>query len=320
MTASPLAAAVVGVADLDRSLAFYRGHLGLTVFEQGTWAGRDLERHWHLPPDAAADMAVLGFPGSDVGRVVLLRFGGDRRELIRTGAQRRFYGLFNLNFYCHDIDRAADHAQRSGYPLWTRPIRHELQPATGQPTEVLYEGPDGVPINLVELPAGEGTRVGEMRRYLDRHGTTPTGFTEVTTSSHCIRDHAAALAFHRDVLGQEPIIDERIDKPESNRLLGLDPGAVTRITFLRGGHDFGKVVLSSPVNYRPADLVPRAVAPNIGYLAMTFEVDDLDAAVTATGRPPYTPRHELTLPGFGPRAAALVHAPGSGALYQLVAR
>jgi len=84
---------------------------------------------------------------------------------------------------------------------------------------------------------------------------------------------------------------------------------------------FGKIALSQPINYPCTDLVPSAVAPNIGYLAQVFMVKDLTEVEAACKTFPcevYTPRMELTMPGVGRCHVLTVRNPGSGALQQLV--
>ncbi|MCL6647740.1 MAG: VOC family protein [Chloroflexi bacterium] len=322
---SPLRVAVIGVETLARSLAFYRDLIGLTVLATGQWEGEAFAHHWQLPAGSRAAFALLGFPGSPVGQVLLLQFDAPQREYVRRPGQDRQYGIWNLNFYTYDILAAAEMVARHGYALWSRPTTHTLAPtagapAVGQPTEVLFEGPDGVIINLVELPESEGTRVGEMRRYLDQHGTTPTGFTEVVTSAHTVRDMAAAVRFYREVLGMGVLIDAVIASPVSNAFLHLPPEAQTHSVFVKGSHMFGKIALSQPLTYQPLDLVARAVPPNIGYLAMGFRVPDLAAAEEACRRLQvefFSSPILLDLPGDGVCRAMVVRAPGSGALMQI---
>jgi hypothetical protein len=187
---------------------------------------------------------------------------------------------------------------------------------------MVFEGPDALPINLVQ-PAGggEGTRIGEVRRFLEEHGSTRTGFTQVVTTAHCVRSREEAVRFHQEVLGQEILIDEVFSKPESNHFLNLPSDAKTHVTFVKGDHLFGKVAFSNPLNYEVTDLVPDAVAPNIGYLAMGFQVASLATAQAAwerLGTEVFSGPAELELPAIGPRQVALVRCPGSGGLIQLI--
>ena len=316
-----LGVSVCGVENLERSLEYYRDLIGLDVVDRGTWKGNDFERHWRLPAGSSARTALLGFGESPVGRGLLLEFDASDRSRVREHKERAFYGLFNLNFYCYDIPGAVAELEERGFTVWSDPLTYDVSVQAGQPTEVLYDGPDGVIINLVQPAGGGGTAVGEMKAYLDTHGVTSRGFTEVATSSHRVKDREAAFAFHRSVLGQEVFIDATLGSETSNQLWALPDEARTRATFMRGAHPFGKVVLSQPLNYRPPDFVPRAVAPNIGYLAMVFPVTDvgvaLDAADLGHAGAINAPT-EMMIPGVGKRTVAVIRAPGSGTRYELM--
>jgi catechol 2,3-dioxygenase-like lactoylglutathione lyase family enzyme len=322
---SPLSVAIVGVERLEPSLAFYRDTIGLEAGPETRWSGPAFERHWQLPAGSSARAVLLAFPGSSVGRILLLEFDSPARRHVRQPGEDRPLGIWNVNFYTYDIVAAANNVAAKGYQLWSRPTEHLIQAnegaaTVGEPTEVLFEGPDGVIINLVQLPESEGTRVGEMRRYLDRHGTTPTGYTEVVTSAHTVRDMAAAVRFYQEVLGMGVLIDAVIGSPVSNAFLHLPPDARTHSVFVKGEHMFGKIALSQPLNYEPLDIVERAAPPNIGYLAMGFRVPDLAAAEAACRRLAVTifsEPVEIDLPGEGVRRAMVVRAPSSGALMQI---
>ncbi|MFN8533572.1 MAG: VOC family protein [Dehalococcoidia bacterium] len=325
---SALSVAMVGTEHLEVSLPFYRDVIGLEAGEEIRWSGEAFEHHLRLPSGSSARAVLLGFPGSLTGRVLLVEFDSPDRVWVRQPGEDRPYGIWNLNFYTYDIARAADDVAAKGYQLWSQPTTHafaakEGAATIGQPTEVLFEGPDGVVINLVELPAGEGTRVGEMRRYLDQHGTTPTGYTEVVTSAHTVRSMPHAVRFYQEALGMGVLIDATIDQPAQNAFLHLPTDARTHSTFMKGDHMFGKVALAQPLNYEAVDLGDRARPPNIGYLAMGFRVDDLaasEAACRALGVDFFSEPVEIDLPGEGRRRAMVVCAPGSGALMQIAER
>ena len=314
MRGSPLGTAIVGCRSLEESLRFYRDVIGLTASPEVEWSGAAFERHWHLPRGSSARAVRLrGVDG--VGQILLLEFNAAERGQVRDIRTRTWYGLYNLNFYTLDIAASTADLAALGYPSWTEPVHHEISASAGSPTEVLIEGPDGVLINLVQLPAERGSAAGDLAELVEPH-RTHTGFTAVCTSAHRVKDLNAALEFHQRVLGLEKLIDAVLSKPETNRLLNLPEGARTHSIFVWSGHPLGKVVLSNPMNYSLPDLVARAAAPNIGYLAMSFELDDLDVATSVADV--YSEPDMLDIPGMGSRMACIVHAPGSGALLQLV--
>jgi len=131
------------------------------------------------------------------------------------------------------------------------------------------------------------------------------------TSAHGVHARDRALPIYTDLLGLKVVIDEPLGPPDQR----------THWTFVQGDHHFGKVALGQALNYDVEDLTPYAVAPNIGYLAQAFVVDDLDAAMAfcREGRiEVYSPPDELDLPGLGRTTSMLVRNPGSGALMQFL--
>ncbi len=319
---SAVSVAVIGVADLDASLRFYRDIIGLKPHPAVTWSGPDFERHWRLPPGASAQAVFCELPGVDVGRVLLLAFNAATRKPIRPLDAHMAFGLGNLNFYTDRIVEDSKRLAALGYRFWSDPIHYTLSGSTGAPTEVVFDGPDTVFINLVELTSGDPTtRIGQMRAYVETHGRTPTGFTPVVTTSHCVRSMSKAVAFYEQVLKMGVLIDVVMDRPEQNKFQGLPEKAKTGVKFMQGNHMFGKVALIYPINYPCMDLVPQAVAPNIGYIAQTFVVKDLSAAKTASDSlkaEVFSSPTELEVPGLGRVAAMIVRNPGSGALQQIV--
>lgn len=328
---SPLAAAVVSCERLEASVAFYRDEIGLDAGPVTEWSGAQFEALWGLPTATSARCCLLGVPGGDVGRVLLLEFqpppgGALARERIQRTPNSQVFGLANLNFYVRDAAQAVRELGARGYRFWSPATQHSLDAGVGNPIEVIFDGPDGVAINLVELASRDAaTRVGQMRAYVESHGYTHAGYTPVVTTSHVVRSIAAARRFYEGVLHMGVLIDDELNAPHVNAFLRLPPDARTHITFMQGNHMFGKVALSEPLNYagRCEDLVPRAQAPNIGYLAQMFEVTDLAAAEAASAAQHVAvvaPRAVIDLPGLGARDQMLVRNPGSGALQWLVSR
>ncbi len=330
---SPLAMAVISVRSLEASTRFYADVIGLDAADETRWSGPGFEHLWSLPRGAAARCQLLGAGASPVGRVLLLEFdarslpAGAVRETIPLRQDSQQFGLANLNFYDADIRASADRLRAAGYPFWTEPTQHSLTAGVGNPVEVLFDGPDGVTINLVELASTDpATRIGQMRAYVERHGRTRTGFTPVVTTSHVVRSIPRARAFYERVLGMGVLIDEVITADRVNAFLRLPIGARTHITFMQGNHMFGKIALSEPLNYAEAcvDLRPRAQTPHIGYLAQAFELGSpaaLAAAILACREleVEFVAEADVAeLPGLGRRTHLMVRNPGSGALQWLL--
>ncbi len=315
---SPLSVAVIGVEDMDASLHFYRDLIGLTAHDAVTWSGEGFETLWHMPAGSSAEAVFCELPGCEVGRVLLLDFGDVEKKHIRSAETKRAYGLVNLNFYTDDIRADTEKLQEAGFQFWSEPTFYEMTGSQGAPTEVIFDGPDSVAINLVELTGDDpNTRVGQMRAYVQEHGRTPTGFTPVVTSSHQANDLDKAVAFYEQVLKCGVLIDEVLDNPVQNHFLNLPEGAQTKVKFMQGNHMFGKIALSQPLNYKCTALVPNAHAPNTGYIAQMFEVKDVgfcESACADLKAETYAPRDTYNVPGLGTVEAMTVRNPGSGAL------
>ncbi len=321
MTGSPLSLAVLGVSSLETARKFYGDVVGLDASEPTPMAGPGFEAHWGLEPGVTADGVMFSAGSSNVGRVLAIEFHADHRQTIPQPGDRTYRGLWNLNFYVDDIRTTTKTLKADGYTFWSEPVGYEVSAAAGQPVEVLFDGPDGLAINLVELTGGEETAIGKLRREVAAEGKTPTGYTPVSTTSHSIIDHERALTFYQYVLGLHVIIDDVLNKPETNHFLGRPTGAETRATFVSANHPFGKIALSYPLNYKVPTKGSRQVAPNVGYLAQGFLVSNLGEALKvcdgiAVER--FSDPVEIIVPGVGAQMAAIVRNPGSGALMELI--
>ncbi len=315
---SPLNTAIIGVDSLEQSIRFYRDLIGLSVSDIFDWSGKDFENIWHLPSGSYASGSFCELKGCHVGRVLLLDFKAKNKNLIRPKNISRAYGLFNLNFYTDDIESDTKKFEDKGYQIWSKPTYYEMSEGQGSPTEVIFDGPDNVAINLVELTDDDPTsKVGQMKIYTQQHGRTPTGLTPVVTSAHTTRNIDLAVEFHRKVLQNDLLIDEILSSEEQNDFLQLPNYAKTAVKFMQGNHMFGKIALSQPMNYECHDMVPYGIAPNIGYIAQAFEVKDLrisENAITELNCEIYKQRQLVDFPGLGHVEVIIVRSPGSGAL------
>lgn len=327
---SPLALAVVSCRSLEASRTYYCDRIGFEAGRVHEWSGPEFERWWALPPGAAARSCVLTARGCAVGRVLLLEFtGSGAAELIQPTAHSRAFGLANLNFYTADARAAVAELRAQGYQFWTEPTQHSLDAGVGNPIEVIFDGPDGVAMNLVELTSRDpATRIGQMRAFVERFGYTRQGFTPVVTTSHVARSAERCCEFYQRVCGMGRLFEDVMSADHVNAFLRIPRGGRTKIVFMQGNHMFGKIAVSEPLNYQDAcqDLAPRAHAPNIGYLAQIFEVPDLARALTAAqalGVETVVPRTRMAVPGLSlpersEREQALLRNSGSGALMWLL--
>ncbi|MDP2323972.1 MAG: VOC family protein [Gammaproteobacteria bacterium] len=318
---TPVSAVVIGARDLDASLEFYAGTLGLEVADTRTWKGPEFERYWHLPAGSSARCAFLEHGADPVGRIQLMEFDAPNRKLIRPPEIRRATGLFNLNIYASDIEKDYARLTSRGFNFWSQPARNNFGPAVGETLEGAFDGPDGVVINLIQLLSDDPkTVIGHIVKFITGYGRTPTGFTSVVTTAHGVLDMEKALAFYYGPLHMTLFIESVLKGPVTNRALCLPENCETRSVIVQGKHEYGKIALATPMNYEVPSLVPDAVPPNIGYLAQSFQIRDMDETASAcatAGAEVFSAPMEIDLPGRGKCASMLVRNPGSGALQEL---
>lgn len=318
---APVSAVVIGVASLDASLEFYSGTLGLDVAETRTWQGPEFERYWKVPAGSVARCAFLGHGADPVGRIQLMEFDAPNRKLVRPPDIRRATGLFNLNIYASDIESDYERLTAQGFDFWSKPARNNFGPAVGETLEAPFDGPDGVVINLIQLLSDDPkTVIGHIVSFISEYGRTETGFTSVVTTAHSVDDMEKALAFYYGPLHMSLFIESVLQGAETNRALCLPEDAQTRSVIVQGEHEYGKIALAVPMNYEVPNLVPDAVPPNIGYLAQSFQVGNLDEAASAcadVGAEEFSAPMEIDLPGRGACASMVVRNPGSGALQEI---
>ncbi len=318
---APVSVVVIGVDKLDTSLQFYRGVLGLEVTDSGVWEGEAFEQYWQLPAGSTARYAFLASGADPVGRIQLMEFDAVERQQIRQPGIKRATGLFNLNIYTSDVKRDYEQLLAQGYEFWSEPNHINFGPAVGEAMEFAFEGPDGVVINLVELLSDDPqTMIGHLYHFVNDYGRTPTGFTAVVTTAHTVADMQKAQDFYYGPLGMKLFAESVIEGEVSNRLVNLPAEARTQSVLVQGDHEYGKIALAAPLNYEVPNLVPDAVAPNIGYLAQSFAVPGLAEtaeACEALAVKVYTAPVDIQLPGRGRCRAMLVRNPGSGALQEL---
>ena len=320
-TSASVSVVVIGVENIDNSLKFYADTVGLEVVETMALAGPEFENYWQVPAGTTARCAFLKHGADTVGCVQLLEFDTPDRKLIRSPDVRRATGLFNLNLYTSDIQKDYEKLKAQGFEFWSEPAFADFGPGVGSTMEVCFDGPDGVVINLVELLTKDPqTMIGKLIEYVNEYGRTSTGFTQVVTTAHGVLDMEKALAFYYGPLGMKLFVDSVLEGAETNRALNLAEESRTHSVLVQGAHQYGKIALAQPMNYEEKSIVENAVPPNIGYLAQSFEVNDIAAvasACEAVGAKVFSPLTEIDLPGRGMCNALIVHNPGSGALQEI---
>jgi catechol 2,3-dioxygenase-like lactoylglutathione lyase family enzyme len=133
---------VIGVTDMDRALAFYRGVLGMDVVFDTLISGE--------PFDAA-----LHATRKQEGRVVGGLLGGLMVELLSLGskpsdqpARRGITGIHNVSLSVPDLDETHRRVTAAGYTPDQEPFE------IGGVRMFFVKDPDGTPVEFIELPDG----------------------------------------------------------------------------------------------------------------------------------------------------------------------
>src|SRR4051812_18259166 len=185
-------AVIHSVADLDRSIAFYRDAVGLTPdpspdFPSGS--SRELGVLTHAP-GATVRAATLRVPGGDV-RLTLLQFSGVDSRPVHQRLQDP--GSVKLVLRVKDMDAAFARVRDRVAGIYTEggaPIRPEGPAAVNR--AVIMRDPDGYPLEFAlqggpvsaDVPAASGI-IGGWATFI-------------------VNDVTATLEFYRDRLGFQP--------------------------------------------------------------------------------------------------------------------
>lgn len=317
---SSLSVVVLGVSSLDATTKFYRDVIGLDASEVTSWSGAEFERFWHLPEGITAKARMFSNGESAVGRILALEFDAPDRVRVVEPGMKTFCAFQNINFYVNDLDKAVQTLSAAGYELWDEPYRYGTSATTGEWYEAICAGPDGLAIVLLELPEDSETTVGLIGRMANESPRTAKGFSQVATTSHNVFDYDRARDFYEKILGMECLIDEIMENPRLNRLNGRPSDGRTHWGFMKGDSFYGKVFVSHPLNYVVPDRAKVAVAPNIGYLAQCFAVNNIDQVVSTCVEQSVdvaTDMMELDIPGIGRCKTMMVLNPGSCGQIQL---
>jgi catechol 2,3-dioxygenase-like lactoylglutathione lyase family enzyme len=136
-----IAHTAISVADMERSLAFYRDLLGMKVAMDVESSGPKLG-------------VIVGLAGAQA-RIVMLDAGNQRIELFQyrapvgrpmpEGLRQCDNGLTHIAFNVTDMDELREKLKDKGVPFYSEP-----QVMRGELKVVYFKDPDGVTLELME--------------------------------------------------------------------------------------------------------------------------------------------------------------------------
>jgi catechol 2,3-dioxygenase-like lactoylglutathione lyase family enzyme len=146
MTPTALNNVGLHVADVDRSLAFYRDLVGLEPRMDTGWMDNPALADVSATPGAELRIVGLVLPGTDA-TLSLVELRGPQRTPVRPSFQDP--GSTHLSLRVDDLDRALEQLSAAGFAALAEPARLQRGPST---TRLAFiPDPDGFFLELVEV-------------------------------------------------------------------------------------------------------------------------------------------------------------------------
>lgn len=302
--------ATLGVSDLPAALRLYRDTLGLAVDAEYR-ASSDLLRAWRIAAGVEVHVVELSLAGYPYGKVRLLACQPQPAQRVRVdhGAAAQDspadVGPKAIDFYVRaPIQSAVQALEALGYPARSKPVHHQIGNVISE--EVLFTGPDGLPILLM---------VGHQHYATSMRQGSPHGrFSEIPTVSVVCGDIAATRSFYSDILGLVAVNDNETSDTYRNLvddLVGMPHG--TRVHFLlmaEPGQASGKVLLVHFFERTGKRLRGRMRPGNLGFALLTHRCRDLDALAARLADAGIAPQFGPDFVHFGQRRERVLVVPG----------
>ena len=316
VTAVPWREAVVSVTDLDRSAAFFTAIGGYREHWRGPVDAGEL-RLFGLAEGASGEALLLGPEGATAGLIRLVRFDDAGLKVpTRPGSRAWDTGCyFSLMVRIKDMQAVYADAIRLGW--WTETPITYLEFGESKLNVVIFKGPDGLQVQGYErlsppLPAA----VGEFERM-----TRPFNVMQM------VRDRDVAYDFFADVLGFATFYNGPpyvADEPE-HMPLGIPINLTTSVRYRAGivypvPGEFGRMEMIEIMDLDGRDYAARCHAPNLGILAVRFDVESLEslaATLARRGGVATSSPEDLALPPYGRFRGTSVRTP-DGAIVQFL--
>jgi len=153
------------VADLDRSIAFYRDVLGFAVvFRWNPQAEyiRELVGY----PDADIHAVILRLPATDVA-LELLEYRNVEREAVDPRTANP--GTAHIAFYVDDLDALYEDLRTRGVPSVSSPVTPTIGPNRGGRAVYMLD-PDGIRIELIQTAQSFESYAGPSSAEVETRG------------------------------------------------------------------------------------------------------------------------------------------------------
>lgn len=299
---SPIRAVVQCVTDLDRAVAFYRNAFGFGVRGRGPLSTDPaLRAAWQIPQGLTGAYVAVGpnNPQAPVLRLTAFSRGGERI----WGNYESFQdlGLFAVNYRVPNIMRGWEAMLAAGAKPRSKPMFWNILDGVSA-WESQAIDPDGVLMDVFEM---QGSRTGAI------FGDCEAPCSGVQTVALHTKDADRSKRFYMG-LGYDQFYDRVFSDLED--LLHLPKGAKLRNVNLMMPDvtPLGRIEIAQYIGYPGKQTRGKAVPPNTGVLAVSFQTSDLGSAharALELGATPIGTPAKATLAPFGEVELATVFGP-----------
>ena len=101
--AAGLGMVVITVSDADAEKTFYREILELEMLSENLLKGPEIETMVGLPKGAGIDVAILGKPDKDFGRIEIVEYQGLQGENLHPRAAPKALGMLHVSYLTQDL-------------------------------------------------------------------------------------------------------------------------------------------------------------------------------------------------------------------------
>ncbi|MEM9529654.1 MAG: hypothetical protein AAGA23_01920 [Pseudomonadota bacterium] len=282
ITRDPWLEAVVSVTNLERSAEFFLAVGGYEVRHRGPLSATELSA-FGLPADAAGEALLLGHGDAPAGQLRLVRFDNAGPKVpMRPGARAWDTGCyFSLMVRMRDMETIYRDAIALGW--WTETPITNLSFGESRLKVMIFRGPDGVQVQGYErLAPPLPEAIGPFERF-----TRPFNMMQM------VRDRDAAYAYFTEVLGFETFYHGKpfLAPEPTHTPLGIPLNLTTEVRYRASivypqAGEFGRMEMIEVMDLEGRDHADRCRAPNLGILALRFEVADISAAQDRLKRDP----------------------------------
>lgn len=258
---------VLSVFDIERACAPMIALGGFRRIDLPDLPVAQLEA-WGVPGGARARQVLLLPPNADRGALRVVKFEGVEQQRIRP-SQRTWDtgGIFDVDIFSADVRTLYRNLERDyGWTAFGEPVDYIM--GEFDTTQVVAQGPDGLVLALIQP---HKPPLFEIEPF--------EAMSRIFNSTQLVADLDTTLAFYSDVLGWKPLVSMSIDdavEPGAD-VLGLPmPFAQTakrRVAIVHPeGRNDGSIELIEIAGWQGKDYRDRAVAPNVGLLALRLSV------------------------------------------------